>query len=610
MRRSWSPTRPRRRRSVRSQASDRFSSSTRRSEERLEELSDELEPAPTTKDDVALWKFTTGSTGQPKGAVHPVHSPVLSHDWYARGVLGIREDDLVLSVPKLFFGYARDLTALYPFGVGGAGIVFPERTTPERIFELVAEHRPTILVNVPTMMAQMVNHPDAASQDLSCLRLCTSAGEALPRELHDRWLDTFGVEVLDGIGSCELYHIYISNRPGRARPGSTGELVPGYEAELDENGELLVTGDTAALLYWGDDEKTKHTFNGDTVRTGDLFERDEDGFFWYRGRVDDLIKVGGIWVAPAEIEHCLVGHPDVVECAVVGAAQNGLTVPRAYVVARAAARGARPPGLRPRAALAAQVPARGRASSTTCRRRRPARSTARRSGMSRVVVVTGGTKGIGKAVAERFAAAGERVEAVGRDELDVTDEGQVTAFFERLGRVDVLVNNAGVASGAPLARTTLDDWRAHLDVNATGAFLCTRAVIGGMIERGDGRIVTVASVAGLTGAPYTAAYAASKHAAVGLMRATAAEVAGTGVTANAVCPAYVDTDMTRRTIANIVEKTGRTAEEAEAALEAMTPLGRLLEPDEVAAAVVFLASPEAAAINGQALVLDGGGLQT
>jgi len=237
-------------------------------------------------------------------------------------------------VPKLFFGYARDLTALYPFGVGGAGIVFRERTTPERIFELVAEHRPTILVNVPTMMAQMVNHPDAASQDLSCLRLCTSAGEALPRELHDRWLDTFGVEVLDGIGSCELYHIYISNRPGRARAGSTGELVPGYEAQLADTGELLVTGDTAALYYEGDEEKTKRTFDGDTVRTGDLFERDDDGFFWYRGRVDDLIKVGGIWVAPAEIEHCLVGHPDVVECAVVGAAQNGLTIPRAYVVAR------------------------------------------------------------------------------------------------------------------------------------------------------------------------------------------------------------------------------------------------------------------------------------
>jgi NAD(P)-dependent dehydrogenase (short-subunit alcohol dehydrogenase family) len=229
--------------------------------------------------------------------------------------------------------------------------------------------------------------------------------------------------------------------------------------------------------------------------------------------------------------------------------------------------------------------------------------------VSRVVVVTGGTKGIGKAVAERFAAAGDRVEAVGRDELDVADEASVESYFERLGRVDVLVNNAGVASGAPLARTTLADWHAHLAANATGAFFCTRAVVGGMIERGDGRIVTVASIAGVTGARYTAAYTASKHAAVGLMRATAAEVAGTGVTANAVCPAFVRTDMTRRTVESIVEKTGRTAEEAQSELEAMTPLGRLLEPDEVAAAVVFLASPEAAPINGQTLVLDGGGVQ-
>jgi NAD(P)-dependent dehydrogenase (short-subunit alcohol dehydrogenase family) len=228
--------------------------------------------------------------------------------------------------------------------------------------------------------------------------------------------------------------------------------------------------------------------------------------------------------------------------------------------------------------------------------------------VSRTVVVTGGAKGIGKAIAERFS--GERVHAPGHDELDVTDEERVAAFFERLGSVDVLVNNAGVAVGAPLALTTLDDWRAHLDVNATGAFLCTRAVLGGMIERGDGRIVTVASVAGLVGARYTAAYSASKHAAIGLMRATAAEVAGTGVTANAVCPAYVDTEMTTRAVENIVATTGRTADEAQSELEAMTPLGRLLEPDEVAAAVVFLASPEAAAINGQALVLDGGGLQT
>jgi len=228
--------------------------------------------------------------------------------------------------------------------------------------------------------------------------------------------------------------------------------------------------------------------------------------------------------------------------------------------------------------------------------------------VSRVVVVTGGAKGIGKAIADRFAD--EDVRAPGHDELDVTDEAAVQAFFGDLDRVDVLVNNAGVATGAPLVRTTRDDWRAHLDVNATGAFLCTRAVLGGMIERGDGRIVTVASVAGLVGARYTAAYSASKHAAIGLMRSTAAEVEGTGVTANAVCPAYVDTPMTRRTIENIVARTGRTPGDALAALEEMTPLGRLLRPDEVAAAVAYLASPEAVSINGQALVLDGGGLRS
>jgi NAD(P)-dependent dehydrogenase (short-subunit alcohol dehydrogenase family) len=228
----------------------------------------------------------------------------------------------------------------------------------------------------------------------------------------------------------------------------------------------------------------------------------------------------------------------------------------------------------------------------------------------RHVVVTGGTKGVGKAIAECFTAAGDEVEAVGRDSVDVTDEAEVAAFFERVGPVDVLVNNAGAAWSAPLVRTSLDDWCSHLDVNATGAFLCTRAVIGGMIERGSGRIVTVASTAGLAGARYTAAYTASKHAAIGLMRAAAAEAAGTGVTANAVCPTWVRTGMTRRTVERIVEKTGRSAEEAEASLVMMSPLGRLLEPEEVAFAVEFLAAPEARAINGQTLVLDGGGLQT
>jgi NAD(P)-dependent dehydrogenase (short-subunit alcohol dehydrogenase family) len=233
--------------------------------------------------------------------------------------------------------------------------------------------------------------------------------------------------------------------------------------------------------------------------------------------------------------------------------------------------------------------------------------------MSRIVVVTGGTRGIGRAVAERFEEAGERVVALGREECDVTDEAAVAAAFEqieRIGPVDVLVNNAGVSSSAPLARTTLDDWRAQMDVNATGAFLCTRAALPGMLERGSGRVVTVASIAGRAGARYTAAYTASKHAAVGLMRAVAAEVAGTGVTANAVCPAFVRTGMTARSVERIVSRTGRDAAEAEAALADASPLGRLLEPEEVAFAVAFLAAAQAGAINGQTLILDGGGIQT
>jgi NAD(P)-dependent dehydrogenase (short-subunit alcohol dehydrogenase family) len=230
--------------------------------------------------------------------------------------------------------------------------------------------------------------------------------------------------------------------------------------------------------------------------------------------------------------------------------------------------------------------------------------------VSRLVVVTGGGGGIGRAVVARFEALGDRVVGVGRRECDVTDESAVTALFDRLGPVDVLVNNAGVGESAPLHRTTLESWRAHLDVNATGAFLCTRAAVPGMRERGRGAIVTVASTAGRVGAPYTAAYTASKHAAVGLMRAVAAELAGTGVTANAVCPAFVDTPMTERSVANIVRRTGRSEAESAAALAASSPLGRLLDPDEVAAAVVWLASPDAAAISGQTLVLDGGGIQT
>jgi NAD(P)-dependent dehydrogenase (short-subunit alcohol dehydrogenase family) len=241
--------------------------------------------------------------------------------------------------------------------------------------------------------------------------------------------------------------------------------------------------------------------------------------------------------------------------------------------------------------------------------------------MSRTVMVTGGAKGIGRATVERFAALGDRVIALGRDEAalaaltvetrvcDVTDEAAVTGVFDELGSVDVLVNNAGMGESAPLHQTTLESWRRHLDVNATGAFLCTRAVVPGMRERRSGVIVTVASTAGRAGVPYTSAYSASKHAVIGLTRAVAAELAGSGVRVNAVCPTFVRTDMTERSISTIVDKTGRTPEQAESALAMASPLGRLLEPGEVADAIVYLSSPAARAISGQAWVIDGGGLQ-
>ncbi|HEY3464089.1 MAG TPA: benzoate-CoA ligase family protein [Amycolatopsis sp.] len=305
---------------------------------------DTLEAAPTTVDDVGIWKFTTGSTGAPKACVHPLRSPLESFERYAVQVLGLREDDRVLAVPKLFFGYARDLVALFPFGVGAAGIAFPERSTADLIFELIAKYRPTVLVNVPTMMSAMVAHPAAAEQDLSCLRMTTSAGEALPSELHRRWDAAFGVPVVDGIGSSEAYHIYLSNRPGAARIGTLGTPVPGYTAEVvdelgnplpdGEIGPLRVTGPTIALEYFGDPEKSARTFDGDTLTSGDLFSRDADGCFRHHGRADALLKVGGVFVAPGEIEDCLLGHPSVVDCAVVGHEVDGLVVPRAYVVVR------------------------------------------------------------------------------------------------------------------------------------------------------------------------------------------------------------------------------------------------------------------------------------
>jgi len=241
--------------------------------------------------------------------------------------------------------------------------------------------------------------------------------------------------------------------------------------------------------------------------------------------------------------------------------------------------------------------------------------------VSRVVVVTGGAKGIGLAVVRRFVALGDEVVALGRDRdalaragvrvavCDVTDEYQVAGTFDEIGRVDVLVNNAGMAESAPLHRTSTELWRAHLDVNVSGAFFCLRAVVDGMRSRGSGVVVNVASTAGRVGTPYTAAYTASKHALIGLTRAAAAELGPRGVRVNAVCPTFVATELTARAVDRIVETTGRDADAARSTLAGASPLGRLLDPEEVAAAVVWLASDAAAAINGQAIVIDGGGVQ-
>jgi len=309
-------------------------------------MPDELTPADTRRDDIAIWLFTSGSTGHPKGAVHLHHDLPYNTERYAKRVLGINEDDLTVSVPKLFFGYATGTNLLFPFAVGGATVLFSERSTPEKLFEMIERFRPTILTSVPTMINGMLNLENAAARDLSSLRFCLSAGEALPSELYERWVRTFGVEILDGIGSAEMFHIYITNRLGDVKPGSLGRIVEGYEARIvdpegrevptGEMGTLKIKGDSAALCYWQAHEKSKETFAGDWCTTGDQFHVDAEGYYWYHGRTDDMLKVSGVYVAPIEIENCLLQHAGVAECAVIGHdAGDGLVKPKAFVVPRA-----------------------------------------------------------------------------------------------------------------------------------------------------------------------------------------------------------------------------------------------------------------------------------
>lgn len=307
---------------------------------------DELTPADTHRDDIAIWLFTSGSTGHPKGAVHLQHDLPFNTEVFAKRTMNVSENDLTVSVPKLFFGYATGTNLLFPFAVGGATALFSERSTPEKMFEVIERYRPTILTTVPTMINAMLNMEGAEERDVSSLRFCYSAGEALPVELYTRWMERFRVEICDGIGSAEMFHIYITNRPGDIKPGSLGRVVEGYEARVvdaegrevpaGEMGTLRIKGDSAALCYWNAHEKSKETFAGDWCTTGDQFHVDADGYYWYHGRTDDMLKVSGVFVAPAEIENCLLQHEAVQECAVVGYdAGDRLVKPKAFIVLRA-----------------------------------------------------------------------------------------------------------------------------------------------------------------------------------------------------------------------------------------------------------------------------------
>lgn len=309
-----------------------------------EQASAQLEAARTSKDDSAFWLYSSGSTGFPKGCVHLHHDMVYCTEYYAKSILNIHETDITFSAAKLYFAYGLGNNLYFPFGVGASAVHYPGRPLAEDMFKVVQQYRPTIFFGVPTLYANMLALPEAEQRfDFSSVRVCVSAGESLPAEILRRWQDKFHVDILDGIGSTEILHIFISNRLDEIRPGSTGKLVPGYEALItDEHGHavqpgeignLLIRGDSIAAQYWNKHEKTKDTMNGHWIHTGDKYYQDADGYFWYAGRSDDMLKVSGQWVSPIEVEAALITHAAVLECAVVGAMdEDELLKPRAYIV--------------------------------------------------------------------------------------------------------------------------------------------------------------------------------------------------------------------------------------------------------------------------------------
>jgi benzoate-CoA ligase len=302
------------------------------------------EQASTTRDDMCFWLYSSGSTGAPKGTVHLHSHLIATADLYAKPILGIRESDVVFSAAKLFFAYGLGNALTFPLAVGATAILMAERPTPDAVFKRLVDKKPTIFYAVPTLYAALLANPSFPDRSKLNLRICTSAGEALPADLGKRWTERTGVEILDGIGSTEMLHIFLSNRPGEVRYGTTGKPVPGYEVRLvddrgnviakpGELGELQISGPTAALMYWNQREKTKSTFHGPWTRSGDKYTFDKDGYYIYGGRSDDMLKVSGIYVSPVEVEAALITHEAVLEAAVVGAEdENKLIKPKAFVV--------------------------------------------------------------------------------------------------------------------------------------------------------------------------------------------------------------------------------------------------------------------------------------
>ena len=303
--------------------------------------------ADTHGDEPAFWLYSSGSTGAPKGTVHTQANLYWTAELYGKGVLGLRESDVVFSAAKLFFAYGLGNALSFPLSVGASVVLMAERPTPQATFKRMVEQQPTVFYGAPTGYGGMLASPDLPARSAVALRLCSSAGEALPRDIGERWTAHFGCEIIDGIGSTEMLHVFLSNRPGDVRYGTTGKPVPGYEVQLrDEDGsvitghnligDLYIQGPSAALMYWNNRAKSRDTFQGPWAKSGDKYTRDPDGYYTYAGRNDDMLKVSGIYVSPFEVEATLVQHTAVLEAAVIGKTDDdGLTKTKAYVVLKA-----------------------------------------------------------------------------------------------------------------------------------------------------------------------------------------------------------------------------------------------------------------------------------